>query len=64
MNELITEAQALATVTEDQFEAALATLVANMQAFQPTSEPATTAPVATSVTITFSDSSTQTLPTA
>lgn len=57
--ELIVEAQALSTVTEDQFETALSKFVADLTAFVP---PATTAaPKLVSVTVNFSDSTSQTI---
>ena len=55
MNDLIVKAQALATVTEDQFEASLAELVTAMQAFQPTSEPVATGVTTVSLTQNLSD---------
>jgi hypothetical protein len=56
ISEIVTEAQALATVTEDQFEASLATLVADLQAFAAGTTPV--APTITSVVVNFSDNST------
>lgn len=60
--EIRAEFEALATVTEDQYEAALATALADFDATVAGTTP--TAPVATGVVITFSDNSTQTLPTS
>ena len=49
--ELIAEAQALSSVAENQFEADLATLVADLQAFVPVT-PAPTDPIATITVLT------------
>lgn len=59
--EILAEVQALADVAEDQYETALAAVVTDLQAYI-AGTPA--APTATSVAITFSDGSVQTLPTA
>lgn len=56
LTDIITEAQALATIGEDQFEASLATLVADLQALEagtPTPTP-TADPVVTVTTTTQS----------
>lgn len=52
--DVIVEVQALATISEDQFEAALATVVSDLQALQ-----AGAGKTITSVVINFSDSSTE-----
>lgn len=62
MNEIILEAQALATVAEDQFETSLAKLIADLQAFQPTSEPVVIDPIVTVTTVTQSGVSTVFVP--
>lgn len=53
LTDIVAEAQALATVAEDQFEANLATLVADLQALA--AAPAASAPVVTNVVVNFSD---------
>lgn len=57
--EVLAEVQALSSAPEDQFESLLATAVADLQVLVDAAPAAVTA---TSVTITFSDESTQTLP--
>ena len=59
--ELIALAQALSTVSEDQFESSLATFITNLQAYFAGQQPPTCPTVVSSVT-TFSDGSTQSLP--
>ncbi len=55
--EIIVETQALATVTEDQFEASLATVVADLQALVPAT---TVTVIGIGATVSFSDGSSAT----
>lgn len=61
MDNLIAEAQSLATVGEDQFEASLAKLVSDMQAFKAGLGSAPTVTTVTGV-VNFSDGSNQPFP--
>ena len=62
--DILTETQALASIPEDQFEAALATVISDLQAFIAAVVPSQLEPTITGVvsTVTFSDGSTQTFP--
>ena len=64
--EIVAGFQALATVTEDQFETSLASAISDLQAFINAGLPAPAAPTVTGVSsvISFSDGSTQTFPQA
>lgn len=61
--EISTELQALSTVTEDQFEASLASVVADLQAFI-AAQPVTAAPTVLTVVVNFTDGTSQTVPPA
>lgn len=64
LNDLIVEAQALDTTTLEGLKPAVDKLIADLQAFVPTSELTTTAPTVVSVSnvIGFSDGTSQTFP--
>ncbi len=60
LQDILSELQALATVSEDQYEAALATVVADLEAYMAGQQPPV-CPTAVSAVITFSDGSTQSI---